>query len=71
VGSFRGAAKICGTTHKTVRRIVEAHEAVRTGQDRPERMDRGHNYDVVTDLVAKRVESSRGRISAKRLLSVR
>jgi hypothetical protein len=28
VGSFRGAAEICGTTHKTVRRrIVEAHEA--------------------------------------------
>ena len=68
VGSFRGAAVICGTTHKTVRRIVEAHEAVSTGQDRPERMDRGHNYDVVRDLVAKRVESSRGRISAKRLL---
>jgi hypothetical protein len=27
VGSYRGAAEICGTTHKTVRRIVEAHEA--------------------------------------------
>jgi hypothetical protein len=24
VGSYRGAATICGTTHKTVRRIVEA-----------------------------------------------
>ena len=29
VGSYRGAAEICGTTHKTVRRIIEAHE---TGQ---------------------------------------
>jgi hypothetical protein len=27
VGSHRGAAAICGTTHKTVKRIVEAHEA--------------------------------------------
>ena len=27
VGSYRGAAEICGTTHKTVRRIIEAHEA--------------------------------------------
>jgi hypothetical protein len=27
VGSYRGAADICGTTHKTVRRIVQAHEA--------------------------------------------
>ncbi len=34
----------------------------------PERKDRGHNYDAVTDLVAERVESSKGRISAKRLL---
>jgi transposase len=69
VGSFRGAAAICGTTHKTVRRIVEAHEAVSTGQKQPpERKDRGHNYDAVTELVAKRVESSKGRISAKRLL---
>ena len=27
VGTYRGAAEICGTTHKTVKRIVEAHEA--------------------------------------------
>ena len=27
VGSYRGAAEICGTTHKTVRRIIEAQEA--------------------------------------------
>ena len=27
VGSYRGAAEICGTTHKTVKRIIEAHEA--------------------------------------------
>jgi hypothetical protein len=25
VGSYRGAAVICGTTHKTVKRIIEAH----------------------------------------------
>lgn len=27
VGSYRGAAVICGTTHKTVRRVIVAHEA--------------------------------------------
>jgi hypothetical protein len=27
VGIFRGAAALCGTTHKIVRRIVTAHEA--------------------------------------------
>jgi len=25
VGSYRGAAQICGTTHKTVKRPVERH----------------------------------------------
>jgi hypothetical protein len=27
VGSYRGAAQICGTTHKTVKQIIEAQEA--------------------------------------------
>jgi transposase len=64
VGSYRGAAQICGTTHKTVRRIIEAHEA---GQ-RPGRQVRGRNFDQVRDLVVQRVEKTSGRISAKRLL---
>jgi transposase len=68
VGSYRGAAVICGTTHKTVRRIVEAHEAAGVGKECVERKGRGHNYDDVRDLVAKRVDSSKGRISAKRML---
>ena len=29
VGSYRGAAAICGTTHKTVRRVIEARAAAR------------------------------------------
>ena len=64
VGSYRGAAQICGTTHKTVRRIIEAHEA---GQ-RPGRQVRGRNFDQVRDLVVQRVEKTSGRVSAKRLL---
>jgi transposase len=43
-GSYRGAAEICGTTHKTVKRIVDRHNA---GGGVPERGDRGHNYDEV------------------------
>jgi hypothetical protein len=40
VGSYRGAAVICGTTHKTVKRIVAAHDADgKVGT----RRDRGHN----------------------------
>ena len=64
VGSYRGAAEICGTTHKTVRRIIEAHEA---GQW-PAGQVRGRNFDQVRDLVVQRVEKTSARISAKRLL---
>jgi hypothetical protein len=35
---------------------------------KPERDRAGHNYDEVAVLVAKKVASSKGRISAKRLL---
>ena len=65
VGTYRGAAAICGTTHKTVRRIVERHE--NDGVAAP-RADRGHNYDAVRDVVVGKVEATHGRISAKRLL---
>ena len=65
VGSYRGAAEVCGTTHKTVRRVVERHNA---GGSAPERKDRGHNYEQVRGLVTDRVRASQGRISAKRLL---
>jgi transposase len=65
VGSYRGAAGICGTTHKTVKRIVDRHNA---DCGVPERNDRGHNSDDVRILVTERVRASHGRISAKRLL---
>ena len=65
VGSYRGAAAICGTTPKTVKRVVARHEA---GGVPSARRPRGHNYDAVTEVVAKRVGSTHARISAKRLL---
>jgi Mu transposase-like protein len=64
-GTFRGAAVISGTTHKTVRRVIARHEA---SGSVPARLPRPHNYDGVAVLVAERVKSSQGRISAKRLL---
>jgi transposase len=65
VGTYRGAAQVTGTTHKTVKRVIARHEA---GGAARERAPRGHNYDVVAALVAERVEKTAGRISAKRLL---
>ena len=64
-GTYRGAAEIAGTTHKTVRRVIARHEA---GGGAPPRVPRGRNYDGVAVLVAERVSKTSGRISAKRLL---
>src|SRR5215471_15294325 len=64
-GTYRGAAEIAGTTHKTVKRVIARHEA---GGAAPARAPRGRNYDGVAALVAERVEKTSGRISAKRLL---
>ena len=60
VGSYRGAAAICGVTPKTVKRAVAAAERTKTPGP--------HNYDSVADVVAERVAKTQGRISAKRLL---
>ncbi|MGH3281960.1 MAG: IS21 family transposase [Trebonia sp.] len=65
VGTYRGAAVLSGTTHKTVRRVIARHEV---GGGARERASRGHNYDAVAELVAGRVKATAGRISAKRLL---
>ncbi len=63
VGTYRGAAEICQTTHKTVRRVLERAEA---GDFRPASKVRVRNFESVTELVWKRVDKSKGRISAKR-----
>ncbi len=62
VGTYRGAAVMCGVTHKTVRRIIEADRAAAV------RVARRRNYESVRALVTARVEGTRGKISAKRLL---
>jgi len=62
VGSYHGAAEICSTTPKTVKRAIEAAQR---SEPRPPPT---HNYDEVADLVAQRVDKTKGRISAKRLL---
>ena len=49
VGTYRGAAEICGTTHKTVRRVIERAETGETA--RPVPAVRSRNYDAVTGVV--------------------
>ena len=60
VGTYRGAAEICGVTAKTVKRAV-------IDAQRPTK-ERSRNFDSVGELVADRVAKTQGRISAKRLL---
>ena len=67
VGSYRGAAELCGTTPKTVKRVVRKFEA---GDTPVPRAERAHNYDAVIDLVTERVGRSQGRMSAKRILPI-
>jgi hypothetical protein len=63
LGSYRAAADLCGTTHKTVRRILERQQ-----QGPPPRRARRHNTAVAADVVREKVAATDGRISAKRLL---
>jgi hypothetical protein len=62
VGSYRGAAALCGTTHKTVKRVLERLEA---DQLEP-RVAPPSNTDGVVDLVAQKVQATDGRISSDR-----
>jgi len=62
VGTYRGAAQMCGLTHKTVKRVFERDLAA------ARRVERRRNYESVRSLVAAKVEDTKARISAKRLL---
>ncbi len=63
LGSFRAAAALCGTTHKTVRRVIERRNVMPA-----ERPPRPKITDALAGLIAERVRASDGRISAKRLM---
>ena len=62
VGTYRGAAVICGVTHKTVKRIVTRDQAL------GERVERRKNYENVRGLVAAALGDTLGKLSAKNLL---
>jgi transposase len=68
VGTYRGAAALCGTTHKTVKRVIDASRAGEVA-DAPRRGG-PKNTDVVREVIEEKVKSTDGRISAKRLLPI-
>jgi transposase len=65
-GSYRGAAAICGTTHKTVKRAVARRDSGELAA--PRRRTHPSNTDCVAHVIEARMDKSKGRISAKRLL---
>jgi transposase len=68
VGTYRGAAEMCGVDPKTVKRKVLAHEAGELEEERAGRAPVPKNTDGVRDLVAQEVARTQARMSAKRLL---
>ncbi|MDH4279963.1 MAG: IS21 family transposase, partial [Acidimicrobiia bacterium] len=68
VGTYRGAAEICGVDPKTVKRKVAAWEAGELDDERAARAPVPKNTDVARDLVAQRVEATKAKVTAKRLL---
>ena len=58
MGTYRGAAVMCGTTHKTVKRIIERQQA---GGKAPSREPRAHNYDSCAELVTEKVAATHGK----------
>ena len=63
LGSLRAAAALCGTTHKTVRRVIERRDGAPA-----ERPPRPKATDPHVALIAMKVKATDGRISAKRLM---
>ena len=66
VGTYRGAAALCGTTHKTVKRVVTRQARGQVGR----RATPPPKAAAVARLIEERVRQTDGRISAKRLLPV-
>ena len=62
VGTYRGAAEMCGVDPKTVKRIITSDGV------RAERASEPANYELVRALVAAKVDSTKCKITAKRLL---
>jgi transposase len=69
LGSYRAAGRACGVDHKTVKAVVD--RAARGDVDIARQpVVREHNYDAVADVVRRKVDKTRGRITAKRLLPI-
>jgi transposase len=70
VGTFRGAAELCGVDPKTVKRKVLAHEAGLLTSERAARRRVPRNTDAVRATMLEHVRKLKGKASAKRMLPI-
>lgn len=68
VGSYRGAAELCGVDPKTVKRKVLAHEAGELDDERASRAPVPKNTDSVREVVLAELRATNGKATAKRML---
>jgi hypothetical protein len=64
VGTFRGAAELCGVDPKTVKRKVLAHEAGLLTAERAARRRVPRNTDAVRATMLEHVRKLKGKASA-------
>ena len=70
VGTYRGAAAMCGVDPKTVRRKVQAHRQGVLDEERAQRAPVPKNTDIARTVVTDKIDETKGRMSAKRLLPI-
>ena len=70
VGTYRGAAAMCGVDPKTVRRKVQAHRQGVLDEERAQRAPVAKNTDIARTVVTDKIRETKGRMSAKRLLPI-
>ncbi|HEX6547920.1 MAG TPA: IS21 family transposase [Candidatus Dormibacteraeota bacterium] len=68
LGTYRAAARLCGTSDKTVKRVLERR--LSGSYEYRARPPAASNTEIARELVAEKVRATEGLISAKRLLPV-
>ena len=70
VGTYRGAAVMCGCDPKTVKRKVEAHRRVELVAERKSRTKLVRNTEIARHVVTDKIVETKGKMTAKRLLPI-
>jgi transposase len=70
VGTYRGAAVMCGCDPKTVKRKVEAHRRAELTAERKPRVKPERNTEIARKVVVEKIAETKGRMTAKRLLPI-